>query len=98
MVQVGIGNLKARLSQYLKRARAGEEVLITDRGRAVAKLAPVGPGDADAPPHLLDLERAGLARLGTGRLPPRFWSEVRPVDNAGLGVAALVAEREESRG
>ena len=36
-----VRELKARLSRYLKRAAAGEEVTVTSRGRAVARL--IGP-------------------------------------------------------
>lgn len=34
--------MKARLSLYLARVRAGQEVVVTDRGRPVAKLVPLG--------------------------------------------------------
>lgn len=42
MESAGIAELKARLSEYLSRVEAGEEVLVTDRGRPVAWLVPVG--------------------------------------------------------
>ncbi len=35
---VGVRELKARLSEYLARAQAGEEVVVTDRGRPVARI------------------------------------------------------------
>ncbi len=35
---VGIRELKANLSDYLTRAAAGEEVIVTDRNRPVARL------------------------------------------------------------
>ncbi len=41
METIGIRHLKAHLSQCLRRVAAGERLLITDRGRAVASLAPV---------------------------------------------------------
>lgn len=37
---VGIRDLKARLSEYLDRVRGGEEIVVTDRGRPVARLVP----------------------------------------------------------
>lgn len=37
-VDVGISELRAQLSTWLDRARAGEEVVITDRGIPVARL------------------------------------------------------------
>ena len=41
VASVGIRELKAQLSAYVERARAGETVVVTDRGRPVAQLAPL---------------------------------------------------------
>ena len=41
MASVGIRELQARLSEYVERAHAGEVVVVTDRGRPVARLAPL---------------------------------------------------------
>jgi prevent-host-death family protein len=41
MDAIGVRHLKAHLSQCLRRVAAGERLLVTDRGRAVASLAPV---------------------------------------------------------
>ena len=40
MLTVGLKTLKNRLSEYVRAAAAGETVVITDRGRAVAELVP----------------------------------------------------------
>jgi prevent-host-death family protein len=40
MISTGIRNLKNNLSRYIRRVEAGERVLVTDRGRAVAELVP----------------------------------------------------------
>jgi len=40
MKAVGVKELKARLSEYLRYVKAGEPVLITDRGEVVAELCP----------------------------------------------------------
>lgn len=39
--QVGIRELKSRLSEYVARARSGESVVITQRGVPVARLEPL---------------------------------------------------------
>lgn len=39
--QVGIRELKSRLSEYVARAQAGETLVITDRGRPVAEIRPL---------------------------------------------------------
>lgn len=47
------------------------------------------------PPHLLELERAGLARIGRGKLPEDFWKTPRPSDPEDLALRALLEERGE---
>lgn len=39
-MDVGIRELKARLSEYVERVAAGDDVVVTDRGRPVARLVP----------------------------------------------------------
>ena len=43
MVSIGVRELKAQLSQQLKRVQGGTRVTITDRGKPIAVLAPVEP-------------------------------------------------------
>ncbi|HEX7180553.1 MAG TPA: type II toxin-antitoxin system prevent-host-death family antitoxin [Thermoanaerobaculia bacterium] len=43
MAKVGIKELKAKLSEYVERARGGETVVVTDRGEPVAELVPLSP-------------------------------------------------------
>ena len=66
MESVGIRDLKNRLSAYIRQVRAGEVVLVTDRGEVVAELTPPRQtrADADLPPGLLALARRGLITLG----------------------------------
>ena len=47
-MQVSIREMKNRLSKYLKLAQAGEDVVITDRGRPVARLTLVARAAEDA--------------------------------------------------
>lgn len=99
MESAGVAELKARLSEYLARVKAGEEVLVTDRGRPVARLVPVGPvpDDETEAARLRTLEREGLVRLGTGRLPEDFFEKKRPADPEALLRRAALEEREEGR-
>lgn len=92
-----VSKLKASLSEYLLKVKAGEEVLVTDRGRPVAKLIPLKRAETGIPPHLLTLERAGLVRIGKGTLKPDFWRMPRPKDTQGRAVVHLLEEREEGR-
>ena len=38
----GIRELRNHLSRYLDRVRDGDEVVVTDRGRAIARVVPAG--------------------------------------------------------
>ena len=64
---VGVRELKNRLSEYLRHVRAGERVLVTDRGEVMAELTPPGhEGEVlDVPAALLVLAKRGLATLGS---------------------------------
>jgi prevent-host-death family protein len=97
MKTAAVAKLKASLSKYLARVKGGEEILITERGKPVAKIVPLRRDTGSFPEYLLDMERAGLIRLGTGRLPKGFWKLPRPKDPHGLTLKALLEEREEGR-
>lgn len=43
MLAVGIRDLKSRLSAYIARVKAGERIIVTERGRPVAELVPISP-------------------------------------------------------
>jgi len=65
---VGVRDLRAGLTDAIRRAAAGQRTIITNAGRPTAQL---GPLDADAP----DLDRL----IGAGAvIPPRRSTEFRP--------------------
>ncbi|MCY3709345.1 MAG: type II toxin-antitoxin system prevent-host-death family antitoxin [Caldilineaceae bacterium] len=102
MQTTSITHLKNSLSAYLRNVKAGEEVLITDRGRPIARLVPVTRSESmeerlSIEEHLEDLERRGLLRRGTGKLPEGFWDMPRMEDPEGLVLKGLLQEREEGR-
>ena len=41
-MDVGVRELRNNLSRYLDRVRDGEEVVVTERGRAIARVLPIG--------------------------------------------------------
>ena len=41
-MEVGVRELRNGLSRYLERVQGGEELVVTDRGRAIARLLPIG--------------------------------------------------------
>lgn len=96
MRQASIASLKARLSEYLDAVKAGEEIVVTERGRPIARLAPV-EAPAKQESHLAMLLRAGLARPPRRRLPAAFLRQRGPADPEGRGLTALLQERAEDR-
>lgn len=63
MTKVGIKELKAKLSEYVERARGGEMVVVTDRGEPVAELVPLSPTKR----KLMELANAGELSWGGGK-------------------------------
>ncbi len=83
--EVGIRDLKNELSKYIDRVRSGEEVIVTDRGRPVAKLSPLDVSDD----RLADLVAAGVVRPPSSRTRHRARSRIKAKGN----VSSLVAEQ-----
>jgi prevent-host-death family protein len=73
MQKVGLKTLKNKLSEFVRLAAAGETIVITDRGRAVAEIVPPQPRT-----ELTAFEEKGVregwlrpARIRDGTPPPR---------------------------
>jgi prevent-host-death family protein len=84
-VEVGVRALRMDLSRLLDRVRQGEEIVVTDRGRPVARLVAVEAGD------ILD----GLAARGLVSRPAsprRRARDIAKVKATG-SVSDLVAEQ-----
>ena len=94
MENVGIAELMAKLSHYLTQVRAGQEVVVTDRGRPVARLVPYDTG-RKRDPDIERLARAGLIRLGRGEFPKELLEASPVADPEGKVRQALLEEREE---
>lgn len=62
MLEVNIKELREQLAEYIARVEAGEEIIITRRGKVVAHLTPAD----QARPHFPDLTefRAGIMLTG----------------------------------
>lgn len=66
MKEVGIRELKNRLSEYIRQVREGEVIMVTDRGEVVAELrSPAEPENEllRKYPGLAEMARKGLVRL-----------------------------------
>ena len=85
-MDVGVRDLKAHLSAYLRRAAAGERITVTERGQPVAVIGPV--------PQRVDLS-AGVA---AGWITPASTVGLRPVERhpaRGSVMQALTEDRDE---
>ncbi len=96
MKTAAISKLKASLSEYLLKVKAGEEVIVTDRGKPIAKIIPIDRSETSQE-DLQEMEKRGLISSGKGKLPKDFWDLPRPKDPKGLVLKALIDERREGR-
>ncbi len=96
MRKASVSDLKARLSEFLRVVKSGEEVIVTERGAPIARLAPLG-GPRRLEARVQALLDAGLARSPLTRLPRDFWDTPSPRDPEGLSLRALLEEREQAR-
>lgn len=69
---VNIAELKNRLSAYLDLVRQGEEILVRDRKRPVAKIVPLSSEDWQAEEE--ELIAAGLMRPPEEEPTASFWT------------------------
>jgi len=92
-----ITEAKNGLSALIDLVRSGESILITDRGRAVASIGPVG-SPPDESGRLLRLQRAGLVRVGTAAPPLDLLRTPPPaLPSNASAVDALLDERRSGR-
>ena len=83
-MEVGIRELRGRLSDYLAMVREGDEVIVTDRGTAFARIVPITGGRA--------LDRAVAEGLVVPPSQPVRTRPARRIKSRG-GVSDLVAEQ-----
>ena len=86
MTTVAVRELKNRLSEYLRKVKAGERVVITERGRAVAMISAAAATPLDEGIEAMVRER--MARWAGGK--PR--GARRPPKIKGPSVARAVIE------
>jgi antitoxin (DNA-binding transcriptional repressor) of toxin-antitoxin stability system len=86
MKQVGIAELKSRLSEFLRVVQGGESIAVLDRNRAVAHIVPV-------------LERPGLRirKPGTDSPKPNKVSLPQSIANKIDILELLMEERQNHR-
>ena len=63
MISAGIKDLKNNLSRYLSRVKKGQDVLITERGKAIARIIREQPKDVTIEEALSPLVLKGVVTL-----------------------------------
>jgi prevent-host-death family protein len=98
MKTVQIGELKNKLSGYLREVRQGEEIIVRDRDLPVAKIIPYVPDSIEEQRRIL---------IATGQMTPgksteshedsvkRFLARPRPKVPGRVAIQAVLDEREE---
>jgi prevent-host-death family protein len=95
MERATITEVKNGLSAIIDRVKAGESILVTDRGIAVAVIEPVTT-QVDLDERFARLERAGLLRRGTGQIPRSILETPGPALPDGVDMVAYVLEDREA--
>jgi antitoxin (DNA-binding transcriptional repressor) of toxin-antitoxin stability system len=95
MKVIGIKELKARLSEYLRAVEAGETVLVTRHDEVVAEIRPPRPPARNGLEERLEM-LAGAGQLTRARLPKEDWSW--KVGGLGLPAGTAAVLLDELRG
>lgn len=86
---VGIRELKAQISKYLRQVKAGQTLIITDHGKPVGRIVPV---EETLEARMQRLVEAGIVMWSGKKLKPR---ESIAINRGPRQVADLVAEDRE---
>ncbi len=95
MESIGVRELRQDASRWLARVRAGETITVTDRGRPVARMVPIGE-----PRSYASLLESGRIAPGSGlefdRMMDELDSAIPPAEGNGVS-DALRSLREDER-
>lgn len=86
-MRIGLRDANQRFSRAIKAVKAGEEVVLTERGTPIAVIKPWPAPRRD--PVLQRLERAGIVRAPARRAPMPGW---RPRVVKGAPVSQTIRE------
>ncbi len=89
-----VSQLETSLRACLRQVKAGEEVIITEQGRPIARLLPIAH-PVSSPEYLKAMEQKGLLKRGEKPLPADFWDLPRPTDPHATVRSTVLQEREE---
>ncbi len=91
---IGIADLKANLSKQLAAVKAGEEIVVTERGGPIARIVPISA--VELPDRVRRLAQQGLVKAPSEPLEP--WEPgARVQDPEGHLLRAVLDERDAGR-
>ena len=90
--EVGVRELKAKLSEHLSRVKAGATVTVTEHGKPIARLVPIER--IEPLEHLKPLIEAGVVSWSGERLPPM---QPLPLIGSGKLPSQMISEDREDR-
>jgi prevent-host-death family protein len=68
ILRVGTRELKSKLSEYMRRVKGGETIIVTERGKTIGQIIPVKPTIEEKLQAVVD---AGLAEWNGKKVKPR---------------------------
>lgn len=90
MSTVGVKDLRNHLTAYLRQAKKGKEVVVTERGKPIALLQPI---QSATQPISLEARLAKLAAQGRITLPTRkLRKRIKRVHVKGVPISHLILE------
>ncbi len=90
MRKVGSRELKNRLGSYLRAVQQGHSLLITDRGKPVAKLCP--PDEENISNETIEETLKKLDARGLIRLAKRPFPKFRAIPSRGKSASQMIIE------
>ena len=89
MISTGIKELKNNLSRYLSQVKKGEDILVTERGKAIARIIKEDSKDLHLREALSPLVVKGLVKLPSQKLDREIST---PIKLPGKPVSDIVIE------
>lgn len=95
MSSVGIRDLKANLSAYLKTVQNGQAITVVDRKVPIAKIVPIDPIE-EPESEEMELVAAGVLRMPVASLPSGFWDDAPLAVSPEALIRAISEDRDEN--
>mgnify|MGYP000120851158 CR=1 FL=1 len=93
MEHVSLREANIHFSKYVKKVKAGEEIVLTDRGKPVALIKPIAESKDPFEDRLLLMEQKGLVRRSMAKSVRLH----KPVRLNGKPISRVIEESREDR-